>query len=319
MRKRTSLILLTTLLLLLIVLPVLVTQLIGTGTRHLHGVSLKDVDYQEVIFHNLQQDLKLGGMLFVPEGQGPFPAVVIIQGSGTSQRDNPWYLTLTDYLQKNGIVVLVPDKRGSEQSEGDWHIASFEDLATDTLAAISFLKKQEQVPISSIGIVGMSQGGYFAPLVATESSDIDFLVDVVGASVPIYDLILYEENHNLRQMGFLPGLSRLISYGSTFYLKNVGQRDFWKAVGNFDPIPYWEKVTIPALVLYGQEDTNVPATESAARLRSLEKPNIEVIIYEGSGHALEDPEGKGDRIFREDALKKIRDFIFSVTSPPQRT
>ena len=124
------------------------------------------------------------------------------------------------------------------------------------------------------------------------------------------ETLLCEENHNLRQMGFIPGLSNLVAYPSTYVLRNITKKDFWEAIGNFDPIPYWEKVGVSFLVLYGQEDTNVPSAESAARLQALGKSNIEVKIYEGSGHPLEDPEGTGNSIFREDTLRDIRDFIY---------
>jgi pimeloyl-ACP methyl ester carboxylesterase len=80
-------------------------------------------------------------------------------------------------------------------------------------------------------------------------------------------------------------------------------------VGNFDPYPYWREVEIPTLVLYGSEDTNVPAEASRERLEALEKDNIAVLIYEGSGHALEDPPGMGNSFFREDALHEIEAFI----------
>ena len=73
-------------------------------------------------------------------------------------------------------------------------------------------------------------------------------------------------------------------------------------------------MSVEALVLYGELDTNVPSQESAARLRSLDRENITVTIFEGSGHALEDPPGRGNQIFREEALQAIRTFIFSVTS-----
>lgn len=65
--------------------------------------------------------------------------VVIIHGGGTSQRDNDWHLSMVSYLQSNEVLVLLPDKRGSEKSAGDWRTASFEDLATDTLAAVQYL------------------------------------------------------------------------------------------------------------------------------------------------------------------------------------
>lgn len=297
--------------LILFIAPVLISQFTKSEGRSFQGVKLEDTRYVEISFQNTAQEIGLGGMLFVPQGEGPFPAVVIIHGSGSSHRDNGWYLTLTQHLQENGIVVLLPDKRGSEKSEGAWRTASFDDLATDTWAAIQFLKDQEQVALSHIGVVGMSQGGWIAPVVASKSPDVAFLVNVVGASVSAHEQLLYEENHNLREIGFLPGLSNLVAYLSTSYLKNIGQRDFWDAIGDFDPLPYWEKLAISSLTLYGQEDTNVPSVESAAKLRSLMNPNIEVRIYQGSGHALEDPEGHGDSIFREDVLGEIRDFILA--------
>jgi pimeloyl-ACP methyl ester carboxylesterase len=104
------------------------------------------------------------------------------------------------------------------------------------------------------------------------------------------------------------------AYLSRAYLINVGQEDFWNKIGGFDPIPQWQKLRVPALALYGENDTNVDARESADKLRSLGKPNIAVEVYGGSGHALEDPPGQGDRIFREDALARIAEFVHESSS-----
>lgn len=297
--------------------PVLIAQRSSEQGRTLRAVKLEDTSYTKIGFRNHEQNLQLGGMLFIPEGEGPFPAVVIIHGSGTSRRANGWYLTLTHFLQQNGIVVLLPDKRGSEESEGDWHTASFEDLATDTLAGLAFLREQDLVGVSSLGVVGLSQGGMIAPIVASRSSDLTSLVSVVGSGVPLTEQLRYEENYNLQQMGFLPGVSNVVAFFSTLYIRKVGQKDFWNAVGDFDALPYWEKVSIPSLVLLGQDDTNVPTAASATRLLTLKKPNIEVNVYEGSGHALEDPPGLGDSLFRDDALQDIRDFILTHAPQPQ--
>jgi dienelactone hydrolase len=253
-------------------------------------------------------------MLFVPKGAGPYPAAIIIHGSGTSQRNNGWYLTLTKYLQDNGILVLLPDKRGSEKSEGDWYTSSLDDLATDTVAAIEFIKLQEMVEVSYIGVIGMSQGGRIAPLAADKSQDISYLINVVGGATPAFDALYYEENYNLREMGFLPGISNVMALGTTPLLINVTDKTYWGAVGNFDPLPYWNKVNIPALHLLGEQDTNVPTERSAELLKSLNRPNINVIVYSGSGHALEDPVERGNSIFREDAMKDILDFIKSTSS-----
>jgi pimeloyl-ACP methyl ester carboxylesterase len=115
-------------------------------------------------------------------------------------------------------------------------------------------------------------------------------------------------------MGFLPGVADLIAYPSTFVLRKFTQRDFWDAVGNFDALPYWQELTIPTLVMYGSDDPNVPVEAIKARLEALHKENIQVNIYEGSEHALQDPPGRGNSIFCEEALADIRDFINSVVS-----
>jgi len=300
--------------LLLLTVSVVITQLAKPEPRNLEWVALRDTTYQEVSFRNTAQNIQLAGMLFVPEGEGPFPAAVIIHGSGSSRRDSGWYLTLTQYLQDTGVVVLLPDKRGSERSGGDWRTASYHDLATDTVAAVEFLKRQNRVDVSGIGIIGMSEGGRIAPVVADQAPDIAYMVDLVGGAVPAHEALVYEENHNLREMGILPGFSDLLAYPAAWSLIYSRRREFWSAVGNFDPAPFWQETPVPSLVLYGEDDTNVPSHRSAEILRSLGNPNIDVRIYEGSGHALESPPGEGRSIIREDALREIRGFIRSVAT-----
>ena len=125
----------------------------------------------------------------------------------------------------------------------------------------------------------------------------------------MYDQLLYEENNNLRQMGFLPGFSNALAYLTTFVNWNISASDFWSAVGNFDPLSYWREVTVPALVLFGDQDINVPSGQSRDRLNALDKENIRVVIFEESGHGLEAPAGISGDYQREDALELIRDFI----------
>lgn len=301
------------LILLVVFAPVLITQVSKPVPRQYRGERLENLEYQEILFTNHEQNINLAGMLFIPEGEGPFPAVVMIHGSGTSRRENIWYVTVAAHLQKNGVVVLLPDKRGSVNSEGNWRTSSFEDLATDTVAAMQYLQTQAFAPISEVGIIGFSQGGWIAPIVASQTNDVSFLVNIVGTSVTTYEQLMYEENYNLREIGFLPGISNLISYPSIFVLRNISQKDFWGAVGNYDPLPYWQNVSVPVLVLYGDEDTNVPSLESKTRFESLNQENITVKMYAGSGHALQDPLGEGDSIFRSEALNDIIDFIQSAT------
>ena len=290
-------------------IPVLVRQLFPSEQRHLERVALADTRHAEIAFQNPTQDLALAGLLFVPEGAGPFPAAVVIHGSGTSRRDNGWYLTLTKYLQDSGIVVLLPDKRGSEKSEGDWRTASFEDLATDTRAAIEYLRTQRSVPLSGIGVIGMSQGGWIAPIVASQESDLAFLVSMVGPMVTPREQLLYEENHNLRQLGFLPGISNVLAYVGSANVRYLAQPQLYKLIVDYDPLLYWGRISVDSLALFGTDDTNVPSAESARRLKSLGNPHVRVKVYEGSGHALESPLGHGNSIIRNEALEDISAFI----------
>jgi dienelactone hydrolase len=300
------------LVLLIVVGPVVIRQLLPPEPRSYSGVMLGEVHYTEVTFRNASQDIDLAGMLFVPDGDGPFPAAVIIHGSGTSNRQNRWYLTLAKHLQDQGIAVLLPDKRGSERSSGDWRTADFEDLATDTTAALEYIRTQDVVPVSSVGIIGMSQGGWIAPIVARDADDLGFVVNMVGSTVTPNEQLLFEENHNLQQMGFLPGVSYAIALMSTQYLRHVRMAQFYAAVGEYDPLPLWDDMDIPALVIFGRDDTNVPTAESAARLNALRNDAIEVIIYDGSGHAIQDPAGRGDNLIRGEALAAISRFVLEA-------
>jgi hypothetical protein len=312
MRKKVILITLGVLLALIIV-PVLFTQLTRPQPVARTPIDLDSLTYEEVHYANASQGISLAGMLFVPEGEPPFPVVVMITGSGSFYRTNSWYLNYARYLQSNGIAVLLPDKRGCESSDGDWRTSSLEDLATDTQSAISYLRTERPELVQSIGILGVSQGGVIAPIAASETSDLDFVINVVGHVVPMHDQLLYEENNNLRQMGFLPGFSNALAYLTTFVNWNISARDFWSAVGNIDPLSYWREVTVPALVLLGDQDINVPSGQSRDRLNALDKENIRVVIFEGSGHGLEAPAGIGGDYQREDALELIREFILDAT------
>jgi len=297
----------------IVVGPVVIRQVAPPEERTFQRVYLADVEYTEVSFRNEAQDLDLAGMLFLPDGESPFPAVVIIHGSGPSERDWNWYLTLSSYMQKNGVAVLLPDKRGCEKSQGDWHTSSFEDLATDTLAAIDFMKSQDSVEVAQIGIIGLSQGGIIAPIVASQSPDLDFVINMVGQSVTLHEQILHDEDFTAQEVGVLPGISKVYSYVSTFFFENITGKEWWDTVGNYDPLPYWQKVIIPVLVLHGSEDHNVPSTNSKARFEALGKNNIRVIMYEGSGHGLEDPPEVGNREIREEALLDMLNFIITST------
>lgn len=298
----------------LTVIPVFLKQLLFKDSpgRALTGVTLDTLDYSDVSFRQVDEGLSLGGMLFepdMPDDSDPIPGVVVIHGSGDSHRENWWYLTLVEFLQRHGIAVLLPDKLGCGRSEGEWKSAGISQLAADASAAIDFLVAMDSPRIAGAGVIGMSQGGMVAPVAAGINSNIRFVVNVVGSATTIRSSLLFEEKHNLRGMGVLPGIADILAYPSSWSIIHLRQAGFWKAVGRFDPRPAWERLEVPALALYGADDTNTPGDRSARILRSLKNPDLTVKVYDGSGHSLESPEGEGSSVLRLDALEDIRDFI----------
>lgn len=266
----------------------------------LHGPDLSEIEYIEIFFNN--GDLQLSGMLIVPEGEGPFPVAVIIHGSGTSQRNGKWYLTIAKHLQENGIAVLLPDKRGSEKSEGDWRTSTFEDLAGDTISGIKFVKAQKHFDVSFIGVIGMSQGGWIAPLVATESEDVSFVVSMSGAAVTTDEQLMYEEINSIADLGTYRFVAGLIA---TFTTNKIENMDFWSYIAEFDPLPYWEKVKSSCFAAFGGNDKNVPVEESVKLLRSLDKEML-IKVYPDGGHGITDPStGKVQAEFLNDLTEFI--------------
>ena len=272
---------LVAIILVLLLLPVIFKD---KGQPALVGPDLSDLEYSEISFENRGEDLQLSGMLFLPEGEGSFPTAIIIHGSGTSRRNNVWYLSVAKHLQDNGIAVLLPDKRGSEKSEGDWVGATFEDLATDTLSAIEYVKDQQMFEVSTIGLIGMSQGGWIAPVVATQTDDVSFVVSMVGAAVTTDEQLLHEEINNIAPYTYR-FIAELIAPITT---NNLKQLEHVSAYMGFDPIPCWNDVQVPVFFAFGENDKNVPVDASIERLRENNLNQFDVKTYADGGHAIRD-------------------------------
>jgi len=250
------------------------------------GPDLSELEYSEISFQNPYEGFQLAGMLFLPEGDGPFPTAIFVHGSGPSERNSVWYLSVAKYLQANGVAVLLPDKRGCEKAGGDWIGASIEDLATDTLSAVEFVKTQEMYEYSTIGLVGFSQGGWIIPVAAASSDDVSFVVSMSGNAITTDEQLLYEET------------SRFASYTYTFIAKQIAQIDAKRlkklehlsALYPFDPIPYWKDIRVPVFFAFGEGDRNVDIDGSINRLREKDLTQFQVKIYPDGGHGIDDPE-----------------------------
>ncbi len=144
---------------------------------------------EEVSFDNRAAEIKLAGTLTIPQGKGPFPAVVLIPRGGPLDRDERMYnhrpfLILADYLTRAGIAVLRSDVRGVGKSGGKWGGAPTDDSASDAEAAVAYLKTRAEVDARKIGIVSHGEGGLAAPMVAARNHDVAFLAMMGAPAVP---------------------------------------------------------------------------------------------------------------------------------------
>jgi fermentation-respiration switch protein FrsA (DUF1100 family) len=144
---------------------------------------------EDVSYENKLQNVTLAATLTIPSGKGPFPAVVLITGSGPQDRDESLlghkpFLVLSDYLTRHGIAVLRADDRGTAKSTGDFSTATTADFATDTEAGIAYLKTRPEIDPHKIGLIGHSEGGIIAPMIAARNPDVAFIVMMAGSGVP---------------------------------------------------------------------------------------------------------------------------------------
>lgn len=274
------------LLIILVIVVVLLLPLLVKDRSHtsFNAPDLSELEYSEIYFTNDSENLKLSGMLMLPEGKGPFPTAVIIQGSGPSFRNSGWYLSVVKHLQDNGIAVVIPDKRGCEKSEGEWIGASFEELATDAISAIEFVKEQVNFEYSYIGLVGMSQGGWIAPVAATKTEDVSYIANISGATVTTDEQLLYEETNNIAPYTYT-FIAKLIAPITT---NNIKKMKFFIPLVGFDPIPYWKSITVPVFFGFGENDNNVPIKASIDRLKENDLNNFKIKTYPQGGHGIID-------------------------------
>jgi pimeloyl-ACP methyl ester carboxylesterase len=165
----------------------------GVASFRLMRAAHEETPYttEDVRFSN--GEVMLAGSLDIPKGPGPFPAVIFLHGAGSEVR---WGASrfFSDYFARRGIAALIYDKRGTGQSTGDWRRSDFDDLARDALSAVQLLKTHAGLDPKRIGIYGHSQGGTIAPLIASQTRDIAFVISAAGGAIPMWQ----GEIHSLR-------------------------------------------------------------------------------------------------------------------------
>ncbi len=297
-----------------------ISAVLGQGDKYLTA---------EVSFRN--GETELAASLYIPRKAGPVAAVVIVHGSGNSDRSNAWTLAYAKALAERGIAVLYPDKRGAGASKGDWKTASFSDLAGDAIAGVETLRSDKRIDKAKIGLIGFSQGGHIIPLAASLSPHVAFSISVSGSTVPILEQIADEIEMSAERADLNPEQiitvreinQRALNYALTGkgwdeyhkLLDNAkngtlkghkivdgfpATADHWfaqniRTLGNYDPMLYWAKLSHPVLFVYGGQDTNIRVSKSISRIEKRLDPgklDYTLILFHKNGHAL----------FRDDLL-----------------
>jgi len=161
----------------------------------------------DVSYENSEAGVTLAGTLTLPPSDRKVPAVLLVSGSGPQDRDETVFghkpfLVLADYLTRLGVAVLRYDDRGMGGSTGDFAIATTEDFAGDALAGVRFLETRPEIDSSRIGLIGHSEGGLIAPMLAARyPSEIAFIVMMAGPGLPGEQILLDQSELILRAEG----------------------------------------------------------------------------------------------------------------------
>ncbi len=244
-------------------------------------------DADEVTIQNSAAGVRLAGTLTTPRTHGAYPVVILISGSGQQDRNETIFghkpfLVLADYLTRRGIAVLRMDDRGVGGTTGNPALATSEDFAGDVLAAVAFLKTYASTSRSRIGLIGHSEGGIIAPMVAVRSADVAFEVLLAGSGVT-GEQILYEQAAMLAQSQ--GATAEQIAQGRALQERLYGvlksetdvavMRERIRAINGdasaraltspwfrffvtYDPASALRAVKIPTLALNGEKDLQVP-------------------------------------------------------------
>ena len=259
---------------------------------------------EDVSYDNKVQNVTLAATLTSPQGKGPFPAVLLITGSGPQDRDESLmghkpFLVLSDCLTRKGIAVLRADDRGVGKSTGVFGTATTADFATDVEAGVAYLKSRVEVDSRKIGLIGHSEGGIIAPMVAARNSDVAFIVMLAGSGVrgdeilveqgtliaevageskdkveknaaterQILNMVENEKDNAVLDKQLREKLADEVPEAQLgMEIKEVTSPWFRYFIA-YDPATALRKVKCPVLALAGEKDLQVPPTQNLPAIR----------------------------------------------------
>jgi pimeloyl-ACP methyl ester carboxylesterase len=299
---------------------------------------------QEVAFDNPAGHDRLAGTLTLPSGaKGPVPVVVLISGTGHNTRDEDvWghkvFLVLADAFARRGIATLRYDKRGVGGSTGNYDTATTADFASDAIAGVSYLKGRSEIDPRRIGVLGHSEGGIIAPMVAVEDQDVSFVIMVAGPGIrgdhlfvdqsmrtsrvygapedyikrrAIFDQSLYDAI--ISAPSDAEALARakvLVAKGVTDKLVDAAEAESLATDATspweryflaYDPAPTLRRLKVPILAVNGSLDVQVPAAENLPAIRAalVANPDATVTELPGLNHILQNAKTGGPNEYND--------------------
>lgn len=162
---------------------------------------------EDVVFQNEIDGFELAGTLTLPKSSGPFPAVVLVSGSGPQNRNSELmnhkpFLVISDFLTKKGIAVLRFDDRGVGESKGNFAGSTTHDFANDATAAIRYLQSRKEIDQKAIGVMGHSEGGMVAPIVGSRLPELGFVILLAAPAEHIPDMMVKQNSNIFETYGF---------------------------------------------------------------------------------------------------------------------
>ncbi len=290
---------------------------------------------EEVSFTDKEAGIELAGTLTTPKEGEPFPAVVLVTGSGPQDRNESLlghepFLILADYLTRQGIAVLRYDDRGVGKSTGKFSTATTKDFVDDALAAIKFLENRKDIRKGKIGIIGHSEGGLIAPLAAVESNDVNFIVLMAGPGVTGKAILLEQSELIERAMGMSEDkIEKGTELAKNFYEIVENEKDSSKAAEKIKTLyqNYYASLDSTGKTEFGNDPESVFDRQAQTLLspwfkffltydpkETLEKVKVPVLAVNGE-HDLQVPP-KQNLPEIEEALKEGGNKDFKVVEIP---
>lgn len=210
---------------------------------------------EDVIYKDPKSNRQYGATITIPPGNGPFPAALLITGSGPQNRDEELFghkpfAVLADALTRNGFIVLRVDDRGVGKTTGRFEGSTTADFAGDTRISLQYLQARPEVDKTKTGMIGHSEGGLIAPMVAAGRDDINFIILLAGPGVKISQLLEEQNAAISRQAGISePAISSYIDIYTKAAMAIVTAKDSVTAIEKTrEMIKDWRKKTDTTLL-----------------------------------------------------------------------